>query len=77
METIMTEIEGKLIDIPEIEIVFSTVGGQSTIGGRSNNGNISCILKSQDQRQRSTQQVADEVRDKILIFQELKNSNCV
>ena len=65
METIMTEIEGKLIDIPEIEIVFSTVGGQSTIGGRSNNGNISCILKSQDQRQRSTQQVADEVRDKI------------
>ncbi len=65
IEAAMTEIEGRLMDIPEIETVFSIVGGQNTMGSQSNSGNISCVLKSQDQRQRSTQEVADEVRSKI------------
>ncbi|HZJ82302.1 MAG TPA: efflux RND transporter permease subunit [Clostridia bacterium] len=65
IEAIMTEIEGRLMNIPEIETVFSTVGSQSTMGIQGNNGNISCVLNRQDQRQRSTQEVADEVRNKI------------
>lgn len=56
---IMTEIEGKLIDIPEIQTVFSTVQDQS------NKGNINCVLSKVGDRNRSTQQVADEVRNKI------------
>lgn len=59
IEAIMTKVEEQLIGIPEIETVFSTVGNQS------NRGSISCVLSKQKERDRSTQQVADEVRNKI------------
>lgn len=59
IEAIMIQIEEKLIDIPEIKTVFSTVGNNNNIGS------INCVLNKQDQRDRSTQQVANEVRNKI------------
>lgn len=59
IEAVMTEVEGKLEDIPEIKTVFSTVGSEG------NSGNINCVLKDLDERQRSTQEVADEVRNMI------------
>lgn len=59
IQAIMTEVEEKLIDIPEIETIFSTVGNQS------NTGSINCVLNKQDERNRSTNQVANEVRKKI------------
>ncbi|HSH35670.1 efflux RND transporter permease subunit, partial [Schnuerera sp.] len=59
IDAVMTKVEQKIEDIAEIETVFSTVGSES------NNGSITCVLKTQDQRQRSSQEVADEVRKKI------------
>lgn len=59
IEAIITEVEQRLEDIPEIETVFSTIGSES------NGGNITCVLESLDERQRSTQEVADEARNKI------------
>ena len=65
MEAIIIKIEKKLMDIPEIETIFSSIGGQRIIGAQGNTASISCVLKKQDHRQRSTQQIADEVRNRI------------
>lgn len=60
IEAILNEVEEQLIDIPEIQTVFSTVAD------KDNKGYINCVLNKQKERNRSTQQVADEVRNKIV-----------
>ncbi len=65
VEAIMIEIEDKIKDIAEIETIFSTVGSGDILGASSNVGNISGVLNKQDKRDRSTQEVADEVRNRI------------
>jgi len=66
---ILTEIEARLEDIPEIETVYSTIGSGTILslrgGSRTNEGNIYCMLKNVKLRQRTTQEVADEIRDMI------------
>ena len=69
-EAIITEIESKLEDIPEIEAVFSTAGSGSTMsmslsGRQTNVGTVNCILSDIENRQRSSQEVADEIRERI------------
>lgn len=59
IEAIMIQVEEELVDITEIETIFSSVSNQA------NTGQISCVLNKQSQRKRSTKEVADEVRNKI------------
>lgn len=69
-EAILTQIESELEDIPEIEMVFSTAGSGSAIsmslsGRQTNVGTVNCILTDIENRQRTAQEVADEIRNRI------------
>ncbi|WP_202707550.1 efflux RND transporter permease subunit [Sporosalibacterium faouarense] len=67
---IITEVEGKLENIDEIDILVSNVGsgGSMTMsvgGSGSNTGTIDGILIPLDERDRSVFEVADQVRDLV------------
>ena len=66
---VMETIEGKLEGTTEIETVFSNIGASNSgFGGRSrgtNRGSINVVLKSLDNRDRSTNEIADEVRKSL------------
>ena len=69
-EAILTQIESELEDIPEIEMVFSTAGSGSAMsmslsGRQTNVGTVNCILTDIENRQRTAQEVADEIRNRI------------
>jgi HAE1 family hydrophobic/amphiphilic exporter-1 len=70
-EAVLTEIESRLENIPEIETIYSTAGSGSAAsfislsGKQTNTGSVSCVLKDLKERERSTQEVAEEIRSKI------------
>lgn len=67
-DEVMTEIEAKLEGIDEIDTVFTLVGsgGMASFGSsRSNSGNIGVELKDMDKRDKSSFQVADEIRNMV------------
>lgn len=62
---VLTEIEGKLEGISEIDTVFSRAGSGGGLSLRSsgtNNGSINVVLKSRAERKRSSNIVADDIR---------------
>ena len=59
---VLTEIEEKLKEIDEIQSVFTTVGSGGMMGGSSNSGSVTGILKPLDQRTVSTDHVVKQVR---------------
>lgn len=64
-EATVTKIEEKLEGIPEIETVFSQIGsrgGFSLGGNTANSSSISIQLIDLNERKRSVEQVADEIR---------------
>jgi HAE1 family hydrophobic/amphiphilic exporter-1 len=69
-DSIVTAIEEKLQNIEEIDTVFSMIGsigsnGGFSFGSSSNRGSIMAALKDKNSRQRSTDEITDEVRELI------------
>ncbi|MBB6214621.1 HAE1 family hydrophobic/amphiphilic exporter-1 [Anaerosolibacter carboniphilus] len=67
-DQVVMEIEGILEQIGEIETVYSTAGsagGMFSSNSGTNSGRVSGVLKELSQRERSTAEVADEVRNKV------------
>ncbi|PRX18513.1 CzcA family heavy metal efflux pump/hydrophobe/amphiphile efflux-1 (HAE1) family protein [Orenia metallireducens] len=63
---VMKQVEDKLYNIKEIDVVYTSVGGSGGFGGASTNtGSISVELVDLKQRDRSTDQVVEEVREKV------------
>ncbi len=65
-DSVIGEIEEMLRGISEVSAVRSTVGGRGGLAfgmDRANRGNIEVQLVGRDERQRSTPEVADEVRN--------------
>lgn len=60
----MAEVEALLMDIPEAELILSQVGGGSVMGmgGAANQSSITLTLVGQNQRERSTSEIAEEIR---------------
>jgi len=60
-------VENLLASIPEVKTVFSTVGSADMMGTStsSDSGTITVLLKELDQRDRSTNQIMEEVRQKL------------
>ena len=61
------QVEELLMDLPEIQRILAQVGGGSMMGmgmgsGSSNVSSLSITLVSQDQRERSTGEVVEEIR---------------
>ena len=63
------EIEETLQDIPEVETIFSNIGVGDTMSGStaSEAGTFTVLLKDLEQRDRSTSEVMEELRNKIKI----------
>ncbi|MBM7582246.1 HAE1 family hydrophobic/amphiphilic exporter-1 [Caldicoprobacter guelmensis] len=60
----------KIVDeIPEVDMVWAVIGGQRMSFGMGapvrDQGSITAILKPLDQRSRTTQQVGEEIREKV------------
>jgi HAE1 family hydrophobic/amphiphilic exporter-1 len=56
-DTIVKEVESSLYDIPEMELIYSSVS--------DNSGTITLELVDLDQRDRSVTEVAEEIRNKV------------
>lgn len=66
VDSLIQTIEEKLSSIEEINVVFTTIGGgNSLMGGSSSTsgGSVSVVLTDLDQRNKSTAQVAEEIRN--------------
>lgn len=57
--------EAKISDIPEIKTLTTSIGssGSSILGGDSSTASISVALVSQKERERTTKEVSNEIRD--------------
>lgn len=65
---ILTEIEGVLTGISEVDTIFSRAGaggGLSLNRAGSNSGRVNVVLKGRNERKRSSNQIADEIRGLI------------
>jgi len=66
---IARKVETLLLEIPEKEKIFTTVGKLSRMIGGSNQGvnlaEVTVVLVDQDQRERSTRQVIDSLRSEL------------
>lgn len=63
IDGILKEIQASIIDIPEIESVFTSAGGGGVMGlGGGSGGSISVLLKDLNERDRSAKQISDEIR---------------
>lgn len=60
-------VEDVLASIPEVKTVFSSVGSADMMGTStsSDSGNITVLMKELDQRDRSTDQIMEEVRQRL------------
>ncbi len=65
--SVINQVEEYVKDIPEVDIIYSTAGGSGGMMGSasSNEGQISVKLKDLSQRDRSTSQVVEELREKV------------
>lgn len=66
---VVSDIENKLKDIKEIDIIFSVIGSTGEVfstNNSSNTGTLYVLLKDLKDRKRSTREVADEVRNIIV-----------
>ena len=65
-DKVARDIESRLSDIPEIETVFVNVGGASMMGTSSSEvAQMQVMLVDKEQRQRSSEQVADDIRQSL------------
>lgn len=68
-DQVAEKIENILKDIPEIETVFVSVGGGSNMSmmqsSSSETAQMQVMLTDLDQRQRSSEQVADDIRERV------------
>ncbi|MDD2397912.1 MAG: efflux RND transporter permease subunit, partial [Tissierellia bacterium] len=63
IDALLKEIQDTIIEIPEIEIAFTSAGGGDMYGmGGSSTGTITVLLKNLDERERSAKQISDELR---------------
>lgn len=65
---VVDEVENILKEIEEVQIVFSLVGSEnmgSFGSGGANKASVMAILKDLEKRERSTSEVADQVRDMV------------
>ena len=66
LDAVVQSIEGKLAEIPEVDVIFTSVGARNVImgGGSSNSssGTISVNLVNLRERERNTSEVVEEVR---------------
>jgi HAE1 family hydrophobic/amphiphilic exporter-1 len=58
----MAELEQRLQELPEVQHVFSSVGGGGFFASQTNSGNLSVLLVDKNQRRRSTLEVLEEAR---------------
>ncbi len=70
VDALSAEVEEAIFDLPEIESMAANVGGGgfmmgSVMGGTSNSSNISLMLYPLSERDRSTSEVAEEIRTRI------------
>lgn len=63
-DIILEEIRTLIKDVPEVETVFTSSGGQGimSLESGSNSGSITVILKDLKDRKRSAKEVSDEIR---------------
>jgi len=68
-DKVMQDIYNRIKDIPEIDVTYLSIGSAGTtnlaIGGSANEGSFSVKLKPLNERKRSTEEVADEVRKRL------------
>ncbi len=67
---VVTKLEALLFDIPELDIMNTSVGGSGMLSGLSGSGSdsatLSVTLKPLSKRQRSTSEIVEEVRKGVL-----------
>lgn len=66
VDNLIQTIEEKLSSIEEINVIFTTIGGGDPLMGGSSStsgGSVSVVLTDLDQRNKSTAQVAEEIRN--------------
>ena len=67
-ELVVREVEAVLAELPEVKMVYTSVGGggmMSIAGGGSDQASLTIQLTDKKQRQRSAEQVAEEIRARI------------
>jgi len=68
-DEIVRQVEARILDIPEVETVFTSVGSTGTMlmsmGGGSNNSTLYVKLCPKNERQRGVEIVAEEIRQKM------------
>lgn len=68
-DEIVRQVEARILDIPEVETVFTSVGSTGTMlmsmGGGSNNSTLYVKLCPKNERQRGVEIVAEEIRQKL------------
>ncbi|MTI68248.1 MAG: efflux RND transporter permease subunit [Firmicutes bacterium] len=65
---VVTEIEERLFKIDEVETVFTNIGGGGNMAvdvGTTDSATINVLVKDLDKRERTTTEIADEVRNLI------------
>jgi HAE1 family hydrophobic/amphiphilic exporter-1 len=70
VDALSTEVEEAIFDLPEIESMAANVGAGgfmmgSGMGGTSNSSNISLMLYPLSERDRSTSEVAEDIRTRV------------
>lgn len=68
-DEIVRQVEARILDIPEVETVFTSVGSTGTMlmsmGGGSNNSTLYVKLCPKNERQRGVEIVAEEIRQQL------------
>lgn len=64
VDDVLKEVQSSIQDIPEVVSIFTSAGssGVMSIGGGSNSGSISVILRDLSERDRSAKEISDEIR---------------
>ncbi|WP_129596143.1 efflux RND transporter permease subunit [Anaerophilus nitritogenes] len=66
---IVAEVEKMITDIPEKEKIFTTVSSKEGFStSASNTSTVNCVLINQKDRKRSTEEIVNEVREKVQII---------
>jgi len=69
-DEVITQVEKQLHDIPEVNTIFSSIGGSANQffdnGTQSDKGAISVKLVPKDERKKSVDTIAEEIRNKVV-----------